>query len=56
MTNGFAEVRNNRINVIIGTGYGYRNVTNPIRRILLDQPLRSTLIELLDVEPVWAAS
>jgi len=35
VTNGFAEGKNNRIKVIIRTGYGYRNVTNLTRRIQL---------------------
>jgi len=35
VTNGFAEGKNNRIKVIIRMGYGYRNVTNLTRRILL---------------------
>ena len=35
MTNGFAEGKNNRIKVILRTGYGYRNVTNLTWRILM---------------------
>lgn len=35
VTNGFAEGKNNRIKVIIRTGYGYRNVTNLTWRILM---------------------
>ncbi len=35
VTNGFAEGKNNRIKVILRTGYGYRNVTNLTWRILM---------------------
>ncbi len=34
-TNGFAEGKNNRIKVIIRSGYGYRNMTNLTQRILM---------------------
>lgn len=35
VTNGFAEGKNNRIKVIMRSGYGYRNVDNLIQRILM---------------------
>ena len=35
MTNGFAEGKNNRIKVIIRSGYGYRNLENLGLRILM---------------------
>ena len=35
VTNGFAEGKNNRIKVIIRSGYGYRNLENLGLRILM---------------------
>ena len=35
VTNGFAEGKNNRIKVIMRSGYGYRNMTNLTQRILM---------------------
>ena len=38
VTNGFAEGKNNRIKAIIRAGYGYRNIDNLTRRIMLANP------------------
>ena len=40
MTNGFAEGKNNRIKAIIRAGYGYRNIDNLTRRIMLANPFQ----------------
>ena len=38
VTNGFVEGKNNRIKVIMRTGYGYRNMANLRLRILMTNP------------------